>query len=606
MDIEETEDTGSLSGDTDPLIESQPQRSDNPTKEDLRREQIEHLTKWGPVTSVRIDPASIDYSVFPEFWEGAGVAGVKRHRKEFRKRLLDAVEHDDAITLGKLLQLPMRVPCCFLLAKDDFVAKKYIETRGMLTFAPGELLENNLESRRPRDPQDFNPTPNQQRRANAFKPSGCSFGQSVPYVNEPTFMAILRLVITVLMLCGFIGYFARPDSIFLIASIILTLMIITIAIVVWECTFCCTFKDNCWWGCMRIGPWYRHMGFDCAHRVHSLILRVCGPRFFWCCCCQPHYTGSSDMVADGFGRWGPESAQMEICCSNWDPQIISCGGMMSHLCGSLATEDLQFALLQYLLEEEGDYGYGRSVLTIAARRGNAAVLELLRPHGVDHLVRFYARARWSVAHEALAEAITVAARYADALYRDLHTTILEELEGTARPISHNAQSLYLPPAPRPCARDVHVPSAQPQCPKCQSRLHCETQEQYAALLTRHHVRGQDAKFAWSNSNALRWATPECHVEMAKLYCPKLGEHTDALAKTDFHQLDATALFNMLSWCNGVSEAMRGPEGTPTNCTRTFTHCVHFHSLVLYFWSALRFVHFDVGPTRLSLMTNSTF
>ena len=89
---------------------------------------------------------------------------------------------------------------------------------------------------------------------------------------------------------------------------------------------------------------------------------------------------------------------------------------------------------------------------------------------------------------------------------------------------------------------------------------------------------------WINSNARLWGTLGCHVQMAKLFCPKLGTHTHAIGKTDFHRLDGTALFNMIHWCSPpppmIGLLPAGHDGAGGNATEARNRWGHEGAAVM--------------------------
>jgi len=162
------------------------------------------------------------------------------------------------------------------------------------------------------------------------------------------------------------------------------------------------------------------------------------------------------------------------------------------------------------------------------------------------------------AERMLQHTVNVAARFADAEFQRMHAQVLQDSAHVAIPAGA-VPSEYVPPAPRPCGRDGHVPSLQLGCHKCQRRAACEPLDTYAAAFAALHSAGAQA-MCWRNSDARKWATEGCHVEMAKTFAPKLGSHDRAVRKMRFDDLDATAVLNAMSWCTGFHSDYRGPGG----------------------------------------------
>jgi hypothetical protein len=153
--------------------------------------------------------------------------------------------------------------------------------------------------------------------------------------------------------------------------------------------------------------------------------------------------------------------------------------------------------------------------------------------------------RYYFALQGLQAAVKATAPLADATFRRLHNRVLGANEGRA--IADCAPTEFKPPSK-----------------KCRERAQYESQDPFAHAFTELHVGADEARrwagMAWRNSNARKWATPGCHVEVAKLFCPKLGDtHESAIKKRDFNALDGTALFNMLSWCS-VFTGYSGADG----------------------------------------------
>jgi hypothetical protein len=103
-----------------------------------------------------------------------------------------------------------------------------------------------------------------------------------------------------------------------------------------------------------------------------------------------------------------------------------------------------------------------------------------------------------------------------------------------------------------------VGNPSPTCAKCVADARLPQCRLANEFVTRHIAKNP----TWVNSNVQKWGTPGCHIEMAKLFCPKLGDHTEAIRKTNFLTLDGTALFNMLSWYTPPAGQNGFPAGVP--------------------------------------------
>ena len=187
------------------------------------------------------------------------------------------------------------------------------------------------------------------------------------------------------------------------------------------------------------------------------------------------------------------------------------------------------------------------------------------------------RARWLKGGLMLQEAVAAAAEFADSAFAIAHAAALrqlspEELSGAANP---TCPSLFAPQAAKPCRRDSHSAASHPGCDKCKLSGPSEPQhaisEQFAAL----HLNYPSGKLMWSNSDARQWATEGSHVQMAKLYCGSLGRtHEIASAKSTFAELDATALFNMMSWCTIFPPELTGQAGLAQKAVAARNLCFH--------------------------------
>eukprot|EP00037_Helgoeca_nana_P015862 m.148713 g.148713 ORF g.148713 m.148713 type:complete len:1187 (+) comp23214_c0_seq2:430-3990(+) len=153
------------------------------------------------------------------------------------------------------------------------------------------------------------------------------------------------------------------------------------------------------------------------------------------------------------------------------------------------------------------------------------------------------------------EAVVDAVRpVAEARFAAEHKRIVDKL-----PVPAIVTADYLPPDPK-CIKRDHSPSThQSECDKCKSRVLCEALDPYAREFEQLHISWegvpQDAKAVasnnqlrktavqWKNSDARKWNVHGSHVEMAKLFAPK-----GCRQKGAFAELDASAVFNMMSWC----------------------------------------------------------
>jgi hypothetical protein len=157
--------------------------------------------------------------------------------------------------------------------------------------------------------------------------------------------------------------------------------------------------------------------------------------------------------------------------------------------------------------------------------------------------------------------ITTAAAvpFVEFVFRNAHVRVLQA-QADATISVDDAPSMYIPPDSKPCARDHHVPSTNPGCAKCQRRADCESLDGFASAFSALHVTGKMSSLCWGNSDARVWATPGQHLQVAKLFGPKMGNHDQALEKTTFEILDGTALFNIISWCVEFHSDYIGPDG----------------------------------------------
>jgi ankyrin repeat protein len=155
---------------------------------------------------------------------------------------------------------------------------------------------------------------------------------------------------------------------------------------------------------------------------------------------------------------------------------------------------------------------------------------------------------------ALTATVAAAAPFVESVFRREHASILARSAALGS-IEAAAPTTFVPPDKK-CAPRGHTPSANPGCVKCQARSTSATLDPFAAEFANLHTGGA-LKMVWSNSNARLWATPGCHIEMAKLFSRNMGDNA---GKTRFDELDGTALFNMMTWCTAFHSDYNGPNG----------------------------------------------
>jgi hypothetical protein len=98
----------------------------------------------------------------------------------------------------------------------------------------------------------------------------------------------------------------------------------------------------------------------------------------------------------------------------------------------------------------------------------------------------------------------------DRTFRETHDTILANYpDGHAAAIADASAgpTLHAPT----CGIQNHKGNPSPSCCKCTADVPLRTQQLLAnEFVTRHCARNP----TWINSNAQRWGTPGCHIEMA--------------------------------------------------------------------------------------------
>jgi hypothetical protein len=109
------------------------------------------------------------------------------------------------------------------------------------------------------------------------------------------------------------------------------------------------------------------------------------------------------------------------------------------------------------------------------------------------------------------------------------------------------------------------------CVVCDSVLHSVQRQPLADFFAPLHRKHSLERLCWPNADATKWGTPECHIEMAKLYASTLGDHTHAITKTDFSQLDGTALFNMIRWCESCDGSLQDPSAAAATARNRWGH-----------------------------------
>lgn len=172
---------------------------------------------------------------------------------------------------------------------------------------------------------------------------------------------------------------------------------------------------------------------------------------------------------------------------------------------------------------------------------------------------------------ALNATVKATAPFVDAVFHQWHAAVVPGLGD----IALHAPKVYVPPDAKPCGRDGHAPSTHPGCAKCQRRASSESLDPYAAVFCTRSFTGH--KLQWDNSDAQRWALPDGHIEVAKLFCPRLGHGAGV---TTAGELDGTALFNMLSWCTAFPPDYNGPAGVGQAAAQARNKIKHADHLTL--------------------------
>eukprot|EP00035_Acanthoeca_spectabilis_P002405 m.87402 g.87402 ORF g.87402 m.87402 type:complete len:1814 (+) comp11554_c0_seq1:414-5855(+) len=175
--------------------------------------------------------------------------------------------------------------------------------------------------------------------------------------------------------------------------------------------------------------------------------------------------------------------------------------------------------------------------------------------------------RYLQAKLALQKTVQAVARYANDVFRSEHQRLLSLYDvqfDVPGPLAYK-------PLPKSCQKPDHD-----RCSKCEDRL--KGLDPMAEELRKLHQHPE--KIQWVNSDATKWHKPECHIELAKLYCPGLGGLESASQKTDVLDLDATAVFNMLSWCTLFPKELIGKEGIAQQAVRARNDLEHLPKMAV--------------------------
>jgi hypothetical protein len=192
------------------------------------------------------------------------------------------------------------------------------------------------------------------------------------------------------------------------------------------------------------------------------------------------------------------------------------------------------------------------------------------------------RNRWFQAGLALEVTTAVVAKYVDGVFSVTHADVIASFPqgsvaaaaaAAAGPTLHslkcNAKSSIAVGSPQ--VKHSTVVGGVPGCLDCESVVGSVQRKHLADDFAALHRKKSLERLCFSNVNATKWGTPGCHIEMAKLFCPKLGEHAHAILKTDFSKLDGTALFNMIHWCNAFDVSLQAPSAAATAARNRWGH-----------------------------------
>jgi hypothetical protein len=174
------------------------------------------------------------------------------------------------------------------------------------------------------------------------------------------------------------------------------------------------------------------------------------------------------------------------------------------------------------------------------------------------------RNRWIQAGLALKETTAAVAGYADSVFREAHENVLEKLleefphleELTkAGPSLYDKNTVCEKSSPHPDGngRQWHK-KKDGGFAGCDDCMRVAGRSRLAGEFKKLHRLNKPQTEAWRNTDAREWGTRGRHIQMAKLFCDKLGAHEEAITKYDFKKLDGTALFNMIRWCGAFDDA----------------------------------------------------
>jgi hypothetical protein len=168
------------------------------------------------------------------------------------------------------------------------------------------------------------------------------------------------------------------------------------------------------------------------------------------------------------------------------------------------------------------------------------------------------RNRWIQVGLALEETIAVVAPYVDGVFRVAHANVLSTFPGgqvAAQALAASGPTLHS----LKCPNKSHNKGGVAGCVVCSSVLHSVQRKPLADIFAAMHYNNNPHKVVWSNADASKWGEVGHHIEMAKLFSSTLGDHEHSILKTEFSQLDGTALFNMLYWCKACDPSLRMPS-----------------------------------------------
>jgi hypothetical protein len=180
-----------------------------------------------------------------------------------------------------------------------------------------------------------------------------------------------------------------------------------------------------------------------------------------------------------------------------------------------------------------DAGPASSSTAFAATAAAAAAMDMSCSTPQELADKLACRNRWIQSGLALQATTEAVAKYVESVFASAHLAVLDRTDEIPDPesLAKSGPTLYTYKQP-----DTRKPLA----------------DKFAAL----HRNRNPGGVTWPNADATKWGTPGCHIEIAKLYCSPLGDHTTAILKTNFKQLDGTAVFNMLDWCNSFDMSLQ--------------------------------------------------